>query len=125
MAVLTRTHLELQAHEDQLAFGPWTFDLSALFTQFVGTVITIAGHTTGQILGGVSPAILSVTTGQFLLVRPDKDVLVGLHGVVAQTNGFGLDAFAPLVIGSGSLTSLQIYNTTTSLTRVFIGIGGV
>ena len=124
MSALIKAELNLKGVIDTLPIGPWPFANSGVYTLFFGSNITLATLTAVQVIGGVSPIISSITTVQFLLIVPTKDIKVGLQGVTASSAGFTLSANAPLCINGGSLTSLNLYNSSTASASIFLGIGG-
>ncbi len=124
MSALIKAELNLKGAIDSLPLGPWPFANSGVYTLFFGANITLATLTAVQVIGGVSPIISSITTVQFLLIVPTQAIKVGLHGVAAQSSGFTLNANAPLCINGGSLTSLSLYNHSTTTATIFLGIGG-
>ncbi len=124
MSALIKAEISLKGAIDSLPIGPWPFANSGVYTLFFGANITLATLTAVQVIGGVSPIISSITTVQFLLIVPTQAIKVGLHGVAAQSAGFTLNANAPLCINGGSLTSLSLYNHSTTTATIFLGIGG-
>ena len=127
MATTTKTSFDIQAlRTDRYPFGPWLFQRSSIYTLFLGADISIGATTLAQIIGGVSPSIASIVTIQFLLVYPNQNVRIGLHGVNAQTApGFTLNLNSVCVIDNCSMTSLNIFNTASVAATVFLAIGGV
>ncbi len=124
MSALIKAEINLKGMIDALPIGPWPFANSGVYTLFFGANITLATLTSVQVIGGVSPIISSIVTVQFLLIVPTLAIKVGLHGVVASSAGFTLNANAPLCINGGSLTSLSLYNSSTATVSIFLGIGG-
>lgn len=125
MATVTRTDIDVSAlRSDKFPFGPWTFQRSSTYTLFLGADIQIAATTLAQIIGGVSPSIESIVTVQFLLIYPNQNVRIGLHGVNGQTAGFTLNLNSPLIIDNCSINALNIFNTASSAANVFVAIGG-
>ena len=127
MATTTYTSINIKAlRTDKYPFGPWLFQRSSTYTLFLGADISIAATTLAQIIGGTAPSIESIVTVQFLLIYPNKNIRIGLHGVNAQTApGFTLNLDSACMIDNCSMTSLNIYNTSNAAANVFIAIGGV
>jgi hypothetical protein len=124
MATQVRSVLRIEALQNALAFGPWDFHDSDNYDEMFAAQIQIGALTLAQIIGGVSPSILAIGVAQYLCIVPDQIIKIGLQGVNAQTSGFTLNAGRSFKSGLGSITSLNIYNTTTIITNVVVVIGG-
>ena len=126
MSTRLLSHLSLEAlsTDNALPFGPWAYRTSRTYAQFVGAEIQIAGTTQAQIIGGVSPSIVSITTIHFLFLRCDLFALrIGLHGVSAQGAGFTLNARQILCLDGGSINALNIYNTGATPASIVLVLG--
>lgn len=115
--------VELKGIRNTLPFGPYLFQLSNIYDQFLATEIQIAGMSTAQLVGGISPTIAAFTMINFLLLYPDQDIKVGLHGVMASSAGFTLNAYGLHVQNSCSMTSLQLYNSSIVTLNLFLVLG--
>lgn len=124
MAIHVKGHLHIEALQNILNFGPWDFYDNDVYSELFAAQIQLAPSALAQIIGGVSPSIAAITTIQYLCLIPDQVIYVGLHGVNAQTSGFTLNANRSLKIGTGSMTSLSLFNTTILTTNVIVVIGG-
>lgn len=123
MATNVREMLHLDAERSNLNFGPWDFRTTKTYTQFFGVEIQVAATTLAQLIAGSSPAFTAITTIEYLLIYPDQQISVGLHGVNAQTDGFTVNANQPLRI-EGSINELSVYNGTSSTANIVLVIGG-
>ena len=124
MSTAVRQVLNIEAVKGNLDFGPWEFHTNDIYTEFFGSEIQIAATTLAQIIGGSGPAFTAITEIEYLFIRADQAIQIGLHGVNGQTSGFALDAYQTLQIGRGSINALNIYNTASSTANVIIAIGG-
>lgn len=123
MATSVRGNVEIQGLRNTLPFGPYPFFINDLYTQFLATEIQISALSSAQLVGGVSPTIAAITTINLLILHPDQQMRVGLHGVAAQASGFTLNAQGVYVTTDGSINALQVYNNTSSLMNLFIVLG--
>jgi hypothetical protein len=122
---LVRTKFQVGAtYQNDLSFGPWIFERATPFDLFLAVEIQIAATTLAQIIGGANPSIAAITTIQFLVIQPDQNVKIGLHGVNAQSSGFSQVADGVIIMDNISMTSLNIYNTASVTTTIFVGVGG-
>lgn len=123
MTTLMRGQTELEGLLNAKGFGPYLFQMNSLYDQFLATEIKVSGTSTAQLVGGVSPAIAAITTINFLLLTPDQNMKVGLHGVTASSAGWTLSANGVHIADKCSMTSLQVYNTANTTLTLFLVIG--
>jgi len=124
MPTQVKAHTRVEALQNALAFGPWDFFDNDVYDEMFAAQIQLTGLLFAQIIGGVSPSITAITEVQFLAIIPDQTIMVGLHGVHAQSAGFTLNANRCIKIGTGSLNSVSVYNTTTVTCNVVFIVGG-
>lgn len=121
----TRTIVEITGHFDtQLPFGPWVYDLSASYEVFVGVRLQLAELTALQLIGGVSPVFTELTTLNGLILQANQDLLIGLEGVDAASAGWTLASGQLFLITGGTLTSVNLYNTSNVAAAIALAGGG-
>ena len=124
MPTQVKCHTRVEALQNALAFGPWDFFDNDVYDEMFAAQIQLSALLFAQIIGGANPSITAITTVQFLAIIPDQTIMVGLHGVNAQSNGFTLNANRCLKIGTGSLNSVSVYNTVTTVCNAVFIVGG-
>lgn len=124
MAGVVRGRITVTIERSPFPCGPFPFDINQIHDEFAVENVEVAATSTLQLVGGVAPTIANITTIQFLLLYVDQAIKVGLDGVVAETSGFTLSAYKPLIFPGMSLTQLQIYNSAAVLSNVLVVIGG-
>jgi hypothetical protein len=110
--------------QNVLNFGPLVFNDNDNFEECFASQITLPALTLMQVVGGTLPAITAITTIQMLCISPDQVIKIGLEGVNAQTSGFTLNAHKSFKCGTGIITSLSVFNTSTVATDIVFVIGG-
>ena len=115
---------QVDAMQNVLSFGPWSFLENDIYDEMFAAQLQFPALILAQIIGGVTPAITSLTTIEFLFILADQIMQIGLHGVNAQTSGFVLQANKAIKIGTCSINALSIFNTTTLTANVVMVIGG-
>ncbi len=123
MTTRMRGMAELEGLLNDKSFGPYLFQMSALYDQFLATEIQVSGVSTAQLVGGVSPSIAAITEINFLLLNPNQNIKVGLHGVTASSAGWTLNANGVHITDKCSMTSLQVYNTASTTLTLFVVMG--
>jgi hypothetical protein len=123
MATILHGTMDMSGLRNTLPFGPYVFPLEAVYDQFLATEIQISGTSSAQLVGGVSPSIAAFTALNFLLLYPDQQMKIGLHGVAAQADGFTLGAYGLYVSSGVTMTSLQAYNTSATTVNLFVILG--
>jgi hypothetical protein len=123
VATTVHSSTEINGLRNTLPFGPYKFETNHIFDQFLATEIEISGTSTAQLVGGVSPTIAAFTEINFLLLYPNQDIKVGLHGVTASSAGWTLNAYAMHATEGGSINSLQVYNTAATTVNLFVILG--
>jgi hypothetical protein len=123
MATTVHGMTEINGLRNTLPFGPYQFQLHSIFDQFLATEITVSATSTAQLVGGTSPTIAAITDINFLLLFPDQNIKVGLHGVTAVSAGWTLTANTLHVTEGCSIDSLQVYNTATVTVNLFVILG--
>src|SRR5882672_2822035 len=111
MATQVRSQLTIEALQNTLGFGPWNFHDNDIYDEMFAAQIQVNPLTFAQIIGGVSPSIQAIVTVQYLAIVPDQTMKIGLQGVNAQSAGFTLNANRSFKMGTGLVTSVNIYNT--------------
>ena len=124
MPTQVKAHTRVEATQNALDFGPWDFFDNDVYDEMFAAQIQLSSLLFAQLIGGVSPTISVVTLVQFLLIIPDQTIRIGLHGVNAQSDGFLLNANRCLKIGTGSINSVSVYNTTTLTCNLVFIVGG-
>lgn len=124
MPTQMKSHLHVEALQNVLDFGPWDFFDSDVYDEIIAAQVQLTSRLFTWVVGGINPIMPAIQEIQYLVIVPDQTIAVGLNGVNAETSGFTLQANRTLKIGTCSMTSLSLFNTTTQVANIVVVLGG-